>query len=233
MDNFWVVIFWVVVLLWWSPRLRVFVLVVLPSLPGLLMKKSLWSGAADDGTVLRAKIRFHVGDPNSSDPAEVTIEMNGDMKYAPELTMWLAIRVVQDVDGLHKRSDLVCNLGVPEYIAILSDLDGQNGFLESMRALRLVPHTNKVVTCQIVVNLVDGGRSGLKWLAFVHLQGPVGDMAQVVAPLMLISHLNGILDDDQMAKVSRYMRSLENAPKFTPLDARTSATWANRVFDVG
>lgn len=179
--------------------------------------RRLGAAAWDKGTVLQVRVEFDVGDVSSPEPARAFVETRGDLEFAPELVLWLAMRTVMDVNGLHTRSQELLGLGVGDFLTLLqSQTTPERGPL--LGSYRGGPIFSSVVpsgerpqnpSCAIVVNLIDGGASGMRWLCVIHLQGPVGDLAHVVAVPLAWDQLQRSMSEEQQRTTGRYIQRLE------------------------
>ena len=204
----------------------------------LLAKKALDSTAWDEGTVLQIRMSVFVGDPNSAAPAQVHVETTGKLEHAPEALLWLVVRTLTDVDGLHQRSAQVGGLGVEDYVRLVeSRATGREDRSRAgrtwgmmLRAVSLTSQRPPTSDLSVVMNLVDGGVSKLKWIGMIHLQGPVGDIAHVYAPWLVWNHLERVLPAKEKAVIKRYMETLAKAPRrwqsTSPIEA---AQWVDAV----
>ena len=208
----------------------------------LLAKKALENPALDEGTVLQIRFSVSVGDPNSTAPARAYVETKGDLKHAPEALLWLVVRSLTDVDGLHVRSQQVGGLGVQDYVRLLgSRASGRPGASPSgsmwrrmLPAMKLVRRKPPRSDLSLVLNLVDGGVSGMKWIGMVHLQGPVGDVAHLFAPWLVWDHLDRVLPPKGRSAVNAYMKTLAQAAM--PWEATgpvQAARWVDKTIKAG
>ena len=200
----------------------------------LFGNRRLGSTAWDAGTVLQACIAFHK--PQAGDRPEVKVRLTGDSDYAPELLLWLAVRVIQDANALRSRSLTPLGMGAPEYIDLLDARATKRpsqwsaSWAPYLRMMRATHAPSGPMAYQIVVNLVAGQRRNARWLCMVHLEGPVPDVALVVAPWILWDHLSAVLEADLLDEIDLYVHSLENKSNF-PVGHVMAALWVNRVFD--
>ena len=204
----------------------------------LLAAKEIGAPGLDRGTALQMRVSFHVGNPDAPGPVLAHVERTGDFTRGPELLLWLIIRTVGDVDGLHTRSGQVMGLGVEDYLRVFGER-GAGGadktrtgkiWAQMSRSIRLTPRQLPTVDCAVATNLIGGGASGLKWLGMVHLQGSVGDIAQLYAPWLIWDYLDKELPAAHKAVVRSYIKKLAAHPghgRFrSPLEA---AQWVERV----
>ena len=204
----------------------------------LMAAKEIGAKAWDEDTTLQVRVSFHVGDLNAPGPALAHVATSGHMERAPALLLGLVIRTIGDVEGLHRRSGQIMGLGVEDYLKVLG-ARATGGIDRSkfgkvwalmQRSIRLTSKPPPTTDAAIVVNLLRGQAPEMKWFAMVHLQGPVGDIAQLWAPWVIWDHFDSVLPKKEKVVLRGYIQQLSRHPKVEVLrNPFAAAKWVEKV----
>jgi tetratricopeptide (TPR) repeat protein len=207
--------------------------------------KTVGNAALDPGTLLQMRVSFRVGGESERPQARVELRCpwggHPDLHQVPELLLWLFARTLLDVDGLHMRSADVCHMGAREYLDLIrecalnpksehAELRVQSGaILAALGGMDLLDSPLPNTDCAVVANLLPWPQVGPRArVCKVHLQGPVGDIAHVWAPLLALVRASGLLAPEDHQRLAYYLDALvDGTGRFN--DVLDAARWVNQV----